>query len=347
MAPFMSCGARLTVYILFATVFFPAQGQNVVFALYVLGMLLAVATGFAVKRRLMSRDMTPFILELPNYHIPTLRGILTSTWHRLHGFVMRAGKAIVLVVIVLNFVNSIGVDGSFGNENSEKSVLSRIGMAITPLFEPIGVKEDNWPATVGIFSGIFAKEVVVGTLDALYSSLAAEQGAANDSPQTVGAMIMTGLATIPVNLAGLGDVLTDPLGIGVGDLSDQQAAAEQQAVAVTTLSLMAKLFDGPLAAFAYMVFVLLYMPCVATLGAIYKEAGGFWAFFAASWNTVIAYGAAVICYQLGTFPAHPGASLAWLAAVAVAWVLGYIGLLGLADRNRQGRGLIPVVNIHG
>ena len=347
MAPFMSCGARLTVYILFATVFFPAQGQNVVFALYVLGMLLAVATGFAVKRRLMSRDMTPFILELPNYHIPTLRGILTSTWHRLHGFVMRAGKAIVLVVIGLNFVNSIGVDGSFGNENSEKSVLSRIGMAITPLFEPIGVKEDNWPATVGIFSGIFAKEVVLGTLDALYSSLAAEQGAANDSPQTVGAMIMTGLATIPVNLAGLGDVLTDPLGIGVGDLSDQQAAAEQQAVAVTTLSLMAKLFDGPLAAFAYMVFVLLYMPCVATLGAIYKEAGGFWAFFAASWNTVIAYGAAVICYQLGTFPAHPGASLAWLAAVAVAWVLGYIGLLGLADRNRLGRGLIPVGNIHG
>jgi len=347
MAPFMSCGARLTVYILFATVFFPAQGQNVVFALYLLGMLLAVATGFAVKRRLMSRDMTPFILELPNYHVPTLRGILLSTWHRLHGFVMRAGKAIVVVVIVLNFVNSIGVDGSFGNENSEKSVLSRIGMAITPLFEPMGVKEENWPATVGIFSGIFAKEVVVGTLDALYSSLAAEQGGADDEPQSIGAMVAAGLATIPANLAGLGDVLSDPLGIGVGDLSDQRAAAEEQAVAVTTLSLMATLFDGPLAAFSYLVFVLLYMPCVATLGAIYKEAGGFWAFFAASWNTLIAYGAAVLCYQLGNFFAHPGASLAWLAGIALAWALSYRALLSLADRNRQGRGLIPVVNIHG
>src|SRR5690606_31313468 len=131
MAPFMSCGARLAVYILFATVFFPAQGQNVVFALYLLGMLLAVATGFAVKRRLMSRDMTPFILELPNYHVPTLRGILLSTWHRLHGFVMRAGKAIVVVVIVLNFVNCIGAAGRFGNERGEKSVLPRIGRAIT------------------------------------------------------------------------------------------------------------------------------------------------------------------------------------------------------------------------
>src|SRR5690606_24911523 len=98
MAPFMSCGARLTGYILFASVFFPSNGQNVVFALYVFGMVMAIITGFLVKRRLMSRDMTPFILELPNYHIPTLRGLLLSTWHRLHGFMVRAGKAIVLVV---------------------------------------------------------------------------------------------------------------------------------------------------------------------------------------------------------------------------------------------------------
>src|SRR5690606_36984625 len=160
-------------------------------------------------------------------------------------------------------------------------------------------------------------------------------------------MVAAGLATIPANLAGLGDVLSDPLGIGVGDLSDQRAAAADQAVAVTTLSLMATLFDGPLAAFSYLVFVLLYMPCVATLGAIYKEAGGFWAFFAASWNTLIAYGAAVLCDRLAPFRAPRGTGLTWLAAIAVAGGLGYAGLRGLAGRNRRNSGLIPVVNIRG
>ena len=82
---------------------------------------------------------------------------------------MRAGKAIIAVVIVLNVLNSVGTDGSFGNENQENSVLSEVGKTITPIFTPMGIEEENWPATVGIFTGLFAKEVVVGTLDALYS----------------------------------------------------------------------------------------------------------------------------------------------------------------------------------
>ena len=347
MAPFMSCGARLTVYILFASVFFPSNGQNVVFALYVFGMVMAIITGFLVKRRLMSRDMTPFILELPNYHIPTLRGLLLSTWHRLHGFMVRAGKAIVLVVIVLNFVNSIGTDGTFGNQNTEKSVLSNIGMAITPIFAPMGVKEDNWPATVGIFSGIFAKEVVVGTLDALYSSLAEqEMGDQQEEPLSIWQMIVASAQTVPENLAGLGSMLTDPLGLNVDEFSDQEDAAEAQSVKVDTLTVMGRLFDGDIGAFAYILFVLLYMPCVATLGAIYKEAGGFWAFFAATWNTAIAYGAAVIFYQLGTMSANPMAALSWCLGVAVFWVAGYLGLLRMASRELKKSNLIAAVNLH-
>ncbi|MGV6807075.1 MAG: Fe(2+) transporter permease subunit FeoB [bacterium] len=349
MAPFMSCGARLTVYILFATVFFPAQAQNVVFGLYVFGILMAVLTGFIVQRRVLKRDMTPFIMELPNYHIPTFRGVLTSAWHRLRGFIMRAGKAIVIVVIALNFVNSMGVDGSFGNENTEKSVLSRIGMAITPVFEPIGVKEDNWPATVGIFSGIFAKEVVVGTLDSLYTSMA-QEGAAQEEPAGFWDTVSEGFATIPVNLLALKDTLSDPLGIGVGDLSDQHRVAEEQSVDERTLSLMMALFNGPLAAFAYILFVLLYMPCVATLGAIYKEAGGFWAFFSATWNTVAAYGVAVICYQVGSLFLGVGASVAsaliWVGAVALVWGVTYAALMHFARRStRSDPSLIPAVNI--
>ena len=126
---------------------------------------------------MLTNDRTPFIMELPPYHLPTIKGVLIQSWQRLKGFVVRAGKAIVVVVVVLNVVNSIGTDGTFGNQDSEKSVLSAIGKTMTPLFEPMGVKEDNWPATVGIFTGIFAKEVVVGTLDTLYANLAKAENA--------------------------------------------------------------------------------------------------------------------------------------------------------------------------
>jgi ferrous iron transport protein B len=348
MAPFMSCGARLTVYILFATVFFPEDGQNVVFALYVLGIVLAVATGFLVKKRLMSKEITPFIMELPNYHIPTLKGILISTWYRLRGFMLRAGKAIVIVVVVLNFVNSIGTDGSFGNENSEKSVLSVIGMKITPIFTPMGVKEDNWPATVGIFSGIFAKEVVVGTLDALYTSIAEQnQQEEPDEEVSISGLIAEGFATIPENLAGLSDMITDPLGLSVGDITDQVSSAEDQDVHLTTFSTMSNLFGSAIAAFAYILFVLLYMPCVATLGAIYKEAGSFWAFFSATWNTVIAYALAVICFQLGTFSSHPQSSILWSLFMVVVTIIGYYGLMAMAKKqiDPQLKNLIPTVNV--
>ncbi|MCV6606019.1 MAG: ferrous iron transport protein B, partial [Porticoccaceae bacterium] len=344
MAPFMSCGARLTVYVLFAAAFFPTQGQNVVFGLYLIGLVLAVLTGLLVRKRLMSRDMSPFIMELPNYHIPTLRGVLTSTWHRLKGFVVRAGKAIVLVVIALNFLNSIGTDGSFGNQDSEKSVLSAIGMKITPAFAPMGVKEENWPATVGIFSGIFAKEVVVGTLDSLYTSMTGTEG--GDEPaSTFTETLGKAAATIPANLSELSGAFGDPLGIQVEDMSDTATAAAEQEVEVGTLALMGQLFDGRIGAFSYILFVLLYMPCVATLGAIYKEAGNFWAWFSAIWNTAIAYGVAVICYQLGTFSAHPGSSLMWSVGAALFMVVSYLLLMHYAQKQVRNSNLIPVVNI--
>src|SRR5262249_33356360 len=145
--------------------------QNVVFALYLIGIAVAIVSALIVRRHLLARDVSTFVMELPAYHWPTARGLLIHTWHRLKGFVMRAGKAIVTVVVLLNVVNSLGVDGTFGNQNSNRSVLSAIGRQLTPLFHPMGIQSDNWPATVGIFTGVFAKEVVVGTLDALYSQM--------------------------------------------------------------------------------------------------------------------------------------------------------------------------------
>ena len=136
MAPFMSCGARLTVYALFAAAFFRENGQNIVFGLYLLGILLAVLTGWLFRKQLFPGEITPSLQEMPAYHAPILRNILLTTWFRLKGFIFRAGKTIVMVVIVLNFLNSIGSDLSFGNEDSEDSVLSVIGKAITPAFIP-------------------------------------------------------------------------------------------------------------------------------------------------------------------------------------------------------------------
>jgi len=169
MAPFMSCGARLTVYALFAAAFFPNNGQNIVFLLYLLGIGMAVLTGWVFRKQIFAAEMTPSFQEMPAYHLPVIRNILLTTWFRLRAFVFRAGKTIVLVVIALSFLNSIGTDGSFGHANTDKSALSVVGKAITPLFVPIGLSRDNWPATVGLFTGLFAKEAVVGTLDALYS----------------------------------------------------------------------------------------------------------------------------------------------------------------------------------
>ena len=343
MAPYMSCGARLTVYALFAVAFFPTNGQNLVFALYLLGIGVAVMSALIVRRYLLPRAASTFVMELPAYHMPTMRGLFTHTWQRLKGFVMRAGKAIVGVVIILNLVSTVGTDGSVGNENTNKSVLSAIGRTLTPAFTPMGITNDNWPATVGIFTGVFAKEVVVGTLNALYENLdGIDPGKTTfDFWGTMNAAV----ASVPANLSALATRAADPLGLDLGDLGDTAAQAAQQNVALTTIQQMQRLFATSLAAFSYLVFILLYMPCAATIGAIYKELGAFWATFSTTWSVVTAYCFAVITFQIGSFAASP-------ASAGTAIVLALIGLAGSFtalirwgrrrfDRNR----LIPLINL--
>lgn len=338
MAPYMSCGARLTVYALFATAFFPYNGQNVVFALYLTGVAVAILSALIVRRYLIAEPHGVFLLELPAYHLPTLKGLFLQTWQRLKGFVVRAGKAIVSVVIILNVVNSLGTDGTFGNQNTEKSMLSAIGRAITPAFEPMGLTAANWPATVGIFTGFFAKEVVVGTLDALYAPRN------SDEPFDLAQGINDAFASVPANLEGLGNLLLDPLGLDLGDTSDVAAQAEAQAIEVGTIGAMQAGFNGQIGAFAYLLFILLYMPCVATIGVIYKEIGGFWAVFSATWSLVVAYAMAVCVYQLGGGAATLADALSVVIPVLGVAALAFVGLIRWG-RRRQAR-LIPVVQIH-
>jgi len=321
MTPFMSCGARLAVYALFAAAFFPAGGQNVVFALYLIGIAAAIATGLVLRHTLLMGETSPFLMELPPYHLPRPRDVLIHTWNRLKGFIFGAGQIIVVVVTVLSFFNSLGTDGSFGNEDSGKSVLSAVGRAIVPAFEPMGITDANWPATVGIFTGVFAKEAVVGTLDSLYSNLAGEGQASADEPYSLLGGLEKALATIPANLAGLADLAADPLGIGAVEAPSLEQAAADQAVALGTFGAMTSRFDGAAGAFAYMLFILLYFPCVAALGAVNRETGPRWALFAALWTTGLAYVSAVSFYQAARFAAHPGTSAAWIAGLALGMAL--------------------------
>jgi ferrous iron transport protein B len=144
-----------------------------------LGIALAVFTGWFFRKQFFQDQITPSFQEMPAYHVPAIRNILTSTWFRLRGFVVRAGKTIVSVVIVLSFLNSVSTDFTFGNEDSENSGLSVIGKSIPSAFVPIGISEDNWPATVGLFTDMLAKEAI-GTLDTLYSDPSDSSGSAPD-----------------------------------------------------------------------------------------------------------------------------------------------------------------------
>jgi len=358
MVPFMSCGARLPVYALFAAAFFAAYGQYVVLLLYLIGITAAILTGLILKSTLLRGEVTPFVTELPPYHLPTLKGILLRTWDRTKGFIIRAGRVIVPMVLLLNVLNSVGVDGSYGNEDTDKSMLSEIGRTISPLFSPFGLNEENWPASVGIFTGLLAKEAVVGTLDSLYTSLGEEAEAelrsqTNPKPMSwradmtderlpapspdegeqaldMVAMIGEGLATIPANLSDAMKRWLDPLGLNIGEVEDKATAAEKQEVGIGTFGVMAQRFDGAAGAFAYLLFVLLYSPCVAAMAAVRRETTLRWTLFTAAWTTGLAYAVASVFYQVATFTQHPATSAAWIigaltlfaAAVTTMWYRG-------------------------
>ena len=327
MAPFMSCGARLPVYALFAAAFFPESGQNVVFALYVLGIVAAVFTGFVLQKTLYPGSSDNLVMEMPDYELPTMQNVLIKTWQKLKRFVLGAGKTIVVVVTILSFLNSVGTDGSFGNENSKNSVLSKASQIVTPIFSPMGIKEDNWPATVGIITGIFAKEAVVGTLNSLYAPAEDEH-----SQYDLKASFQKALMSIPANLAGLN--YSDPLGVEVGDLTDASAFAADQEVDETIFGNLQNYFVNSQAAFAYLIFILLYTPCVAAMGAYAREFGQKYARFIAVWTMGLAYGSATVYYQVTHFANHPATSAAWIGGILALSALTY-QRLKIAGKKQQ------------
>lgn len=306
MIPFMSCGARLPVYTLFAVIFFPHYASTVVFSLYLLGIFIAVITGLILKVTLLKGQLTPFIMEMPVYRIPTLCSMLKLTWQRLKSFIFKAGKAIVIMVTILSLLNSLGTDGTFGHENSDNSFLSVISKKVTPIFQPMGINQQNWQATVGIFTGIFAKESVIATLNSLYSM----EHDKNSEQFCLSKGILDALATIPLNLAGMTDIVLDPLGL---TLTNKDVGSLQLDLAIdsATVTQIRTSFVDSAAVMAYLIFILLYTPCAAALGTIYREAGFKWMLFVASWTFIIGWFTATIYYQF-TLLGKSGSASYWL-----------------------------------
>ncbi len=301
MAPFMSCSARLAIYAVFVAAFFPTGGQNVVFSLYAMGILMAVLTGFILRKTTLHGQPSSLILELPAYHKPSLRRLVRETSVRLRFFIVRAGRIIIPVCVVLGGLNALTVDGNISAmEANTHSVLSLVGQWLTPVFSPMGIQSDNWPATVGLLTGMLAKEVVIGTLNSLYAQLG--QLAPMHTQFDFAAAFSQALWSIPNNLVHLKDAILNPI----------VASAPGSVVSQSVYGVMVSRFDGQAGAFAYLLFILLYIPCVSTMAAIRQETTRRLMWFSTGWSLLVAYMAAVIFYQCATFMQHPQQSLVWL-----------------------------------
>jgi ferrous iron transport protein B len=313
MAPFMSCGARLTVYTLFVTAFFPQGGALIIFALYLIGVITAILTAFLLGSTTLKAESTPMILELPAYHWPHWRTIFLSTWQRLKLFLIKAGRFIIPVCMLIGFLNAVSTQGTLiQGEANQDSLLSRIGKTVTPIFYPMGIQKDNWPATVGLASGLLAKE--------------------EEQPNLL-SELKTAALSVPKNLSELGKSVLNPM------------AAKMEVPDATpgVFGVMSHYFAGKIGAFAYLLFILLYFPCISTMAVMQREIGKGWAYFSMAWSTGIAYAVATLFYQTATFIQHPAQSLLSFFIMAML-LFGTIGILRYKTKipavptlNRQNR----------
>ncbi|WP_374336728.1 ferrous iron transport protein B [Leeia sp.] len=322
MIPFMSCGARLPVYMLFATAFFPQQGGMLVMSLYLAGLAVALATGLLL-RPLLPQQGAPSIMELPRWHWPNARNVLRQSLTRLSGFVFGAGKLIVPMVLVVNLLSSIDTQGHLRPDAPDDSLLAATSRLATPLLSPLGIRQDNWPATVGLLTGVLAKEAVAGTLVASYSRLSGKQDS-EGGEATVTGDLRNALATIPANLNDLAHSLLDPIGLGKA-ISDSQAQADEAGGAIQMLQ---QRFGNAQTAFAYLLLVLLYTPCVAALSALRSEVGTRWMLVSAVWTLSVAW---LLAWLYQCSAAVIGVIPLW----AVAGCLLLLTLIGFVQPQRQ------------
>ena len=291
----MSCSARLPIFVVFGLAFFPQRGDVVILAMYLLGMVIAAAVGVILSRTVFrDADQGTFIMEMPTYRLPTLRALLSQMWEHSAGFVRKAGTFILSVSVVLWVLMHL----PWGVQDAQQSYFGRVSTAAAPIFAPAGF--GTWQNTGALISGLLAKEVVVSTLGQIYvgeaarplpgAALPAKTGLAGVVGDLREIVVTFGRATVEAGQRMV-DVLTPGL-----TLFPQPA--EGGATTGLTHSLQGSF--TPLSALAFLVFALLYAPCVATMGAQAQEYGWRWALLSTVMTLTIAWGMAVLVFQLGT-----------------------------------------------
>lgn len=250
--PFMSCSARLPIYIMITATFFAVEYQSLVMiSLYLIGILVAIVMSNIFCRILVRGEDTPFVMELPPYRFPTAKATLRHTWEKGKQYLRKMGGIILVASIIVWCLGYFPHDENLTEQQQqEQSYIGRIGKTIEPAFRMQGF---DWKLDVGLIAGLGAKEIVASTMGVLYSGAAIEE-------------------------------------------DDEEAGSRYEEMRVAMEA------DGitPIVAFAYMVFVLLYFPCIAAIAAIKNESGSWkWAVFGAVYTTGVAWIVSALVYQIG------------------------------------------------
>ena len=298
--PFMSCSARIPIYLLIAGTFFSAHAGLVMTGLYVLGILLAVVTARLMRRFKFPVDETPFVMELPPYRLPTWKTTLTHMWDKCAQYLKKMGGMILVASVIVWFLSyyprseqPVSTEAHY-----ENSYLGRLGKGCEPVFRPLGF---DWKASVALLSGLPAKEIIVSTLGVLYSEAPQAAITADGAPAATEAAAL--LPAEAVGIIGGADgttpiVVTDAAEVS-GDASAPKASpSEEEELASLSARLQESGDFSTASAFAFLVFVLLYVPCIATVVAIGSEAGWRWATASVVYNTTVAWIVAWIAYRV-------------------------------------------------
>ena len=295
MSPFMSCGARLPVYGLFTAAFFGAKAGLVVVSIYIFGIIVAILVGLGLKNlKGFKSENKALLIELPPYRIPSLKVILNSTWLRVFDYIKRAGTVILGIMMILWALTYFPNNG-----DSNSSYIAKFGHAFAPIMKPTGFG-DRWETVAAIPPSIAAKEVVVGFL-AQALPLAEEAETEEEVVETTfGEDLME-------QVKGFGEAVKDSV---VGMLSldveglfttpdAEEIEEEGRGIVQATANLWPNDDLAPLRAYSFMVFILLVVPCVATLGAIKHEFGWRYLGFVVSIMLVVPYVASTLVFQIG------------------------------------------------
>ncbi len=292
LVPFMSCGGRLPVYVLLASVFFAGGKGTVVFSLYLLGIVVAVGVGAVLSRTLFGGERAPFVMELPVLRLPDPRTTARLVRRRTADFLRGAGTVILLASLVVWLLLAIPTGGGgFGHSDVEDSAFAATARTVSPALGPIGFGE--WEPAGALLGGLVAKEVIVSTLPEAYEVGGRVEAAAGPGWGEDLRQVGVGF------LEACWDALRSVPGIVGIDLGPEESADGELGAAVRSGFEASSGGRGALAGLSFMVFVLLYTPCVATIAAMRREMGTRWMAASLVGQTAVAWLVSLVVYQGG------------------------------------------------